>query len=344
MTRHVSQKHVAAEAGLSIMAVSKALRDAPDISAATKLRVKEIADRLGYLPNANAQTLRSKSTGVVAVVLPRVDLGYFSNILAGVLRSAGASGMQVITVQTEDNPNRELAEVRRLLARRVDGIVMAPSVRVERRHELLELTRSRETPVIFVDRYPAGVEQFPHTACVVPQDRVGAELATQHLIDRGHRKILHLAGPMGSSSTEERLAGYRRALLTAGIPFSDDLVYRAGGNIEDGHAAMSQAAGEGREFTAVFACNDYVAVGACDVLLSQRVRIPEDVSVVGFGNVRLARYHRVPLTTIDQPQEELGQMAFSLLAEFIAGGRPETRAVPVQLVERDSVADLRPAG
>jgi LacI family transcriptional regulator len=333
---HVSQKHVAAEAGLSIMAVSKALRDAPDISPATKLRVREIANRMGYLPNANAQTLRSKTTGVVAVVLPRVDLGYFSNILAGVLRSAGAAGVQVITVQPEDNPNRELAEVRRLLARRVDGIIIAPSVRVERRHEMLELTRARRTPVVFVDRYPAGVEQFENAACVVAQDRSGAEMATEHLIGLGHRRILHLAGSMGSSATEERLAGYRRALMQAGLPFDDDLIYRAGSNIEDGRAAMSQAAGEGRQFTAVFAANDYVAVGACDVLLSQRVRIPEEVSVVGFGNVRLAQYHRVPLTTIDQPQEELGQMAYAMLAEFIAGGRPETRAVPVQLLTRQS--------
>jgi LacI family transcriptional regulator len=335
--KQVSQRDIARRVGCSVMAVSKALRDAPDIGSGLKQRVRSAADELGYLPNANARTLRSARTGLIGVILPRVELGFFANILSGVLRSAGAQGLEVMVAQTDENPQRELAEVRSLLSRLADGIIIAPCTRVERRHELLELTHRRGTPMVFVDRYPAGVEQFPHASCVVAQDRLGGELATRHLIEQGHTRILHLAGPMGASSTEERLAGYRRALVNAGLKCDDDLVYRAGSMVEDGRRAMSQAASEGREFTAVFAANDYVAVGACDVLFSQHVRVPEDVSVIGFGNVRLARYHRVPLTTIDQPQEALGEMAHVMLEEFVAGRRPEARAVPVQLLVRDSV-------
>ena len=333
----INLKTIAAEAGLSVMAVSKALRDAPDIGAATKVKVQKIAEQMGYVPNGNARGLRNRKTSTIGVVLPRLDQGFFANILSGILKDATAQGYQVLVAQSEDNLALELKELRAMLEQQVEGILLAPALRMSGRIEFLEMVSRRGIPVVFLDRFPANATQYPGTGFVVAQDRVGASLATDYLIEQNHQQILYLAGPLGASSTEERLMGYRKALEKSGIEYRDSLVFRAGSDIESGRQVMAQVLGEGVTFTAVLAVNDYVAIGACEVLFSQNMRVPQDVSVMGFGDVRLAKYYRIPLTTIYQSQEELGHLSFAMLMQMIQGSKVEPRILPVQLVKRESV-------
>ena len=334
-------KTIAAEAGVSVMAVSKALRDASDIGATTKIKIQKIAEQLGYVPNGNARGLRNRKTSTIGVVLPRLDQGFFANILSGILKDATALGYQVFIGQSEDNLALELKELKAMLGRQVEGILLAPALSMGGRMEFLEMVAQRGIPVVFLDRFPANATQYPNTGFVVAQDRVGASLATDYLIEQGHRKILHLAGPLGASSTEERLMGYRKALERAGIEYRDSLVFRAGSDIESGHQTMAQVLGESVDFTAIFAVNDYVAIGACELLLSQGIKIPQDISVVGFGDIRLAKYYRVPLTTVYQSQEELGHLSFSILLQMIRGEKGEPRNLPVQLIKRNSVLAIK---
>ncbi|MEZ5405056.1 MAG: LacI family DNA-binding transcriptional regulator [Verrucomicrobiia bacterium] len=333
-------KSVAAEAGVSVMAVSKALRDASDISVGTKERIRKIAEQLGYVPNGNARGLRNRKSNAIGVVLPRLDQGFFAQILSGILKSASETGHQIFICQTDDNLALELKELRTLLERQVEGILLAPALRMGGRLEFLEMVTQRNIPVVFLDRFPANATQFPRTGFVVAQDRLGASIATEYLIAQGHRDILHLAGPLGASSTEERLMGYRKALEKSKVGYRDSLVFRAGSDIEEGRKAMMQVLSEKVSFSAIFAVNDYVAVGACEILLSQGIKIPEEVSVVGFGDVRLAKYYQVPLTTIYQGQKELGRLSFGMLLQMIQGIEVEPRLLPVQLVERKSVAKV----
>jgi LacI family transcriptional regulator len=326
-------KELATTLNLSAMAVSKALRDAPDISAATKARVVAEAKRRHYVPNRAAQNLRLQRTGLVGVVVPQINHTFYSNLVWGIERQAEAMGLQVILTHSLDRPENEMREVQKLIARQVEVLLLVPAVRWQNRLATLELLRAGGPPTVLLESYHAGAGRR-----AVRAGRQGGALATGHLLERGHRDILFLAGPNGSSSSAGRFGGYQRALGEAGIAYTDARVYLAGRDIESGRAAMAQALSEKASFTAVVAHNDSVAMGAIGTLQQQGFRIPEDVSVVGFGDGLLAENFRVPLTTIRVPQVEMGETALRLARELQAGETAEPRELPVEIIVRGSTA------
>jgi LacI family transcriptional regulator len=333
-------KELATTLNLSTMAVSKALRDAPDISASTKARVLAEAKRRHYVPNRAAQNLRLQRTGLVGVVVPQINHTFYSNLVWGIERQAEALGLQVILAHSLDRPEDEMREVQKLIARQVEVLLLVPSVRWQHRLATLELLRTSRIPAILLEAYPAGAENFPRVRWVVADDRQGGALATAHLIERGHRDILFLAGPNGSSSSAGRFGGYQRALAEAGIAYTDARVYLAGRDIESGRAAMAQALSEKASFTAVVAHNDSVAMGAIGTLQQQGFLIPDDVSVVGFGDGLLAENFCVPLTTIRVPQVEMGETALRLARQLQGDETVEPRELPVEIIVRASTRDI----
>jgi DNA-binding LacI/PurR family transcriptional regulator len=322
------------------MAVSKALRDAPDISAATKLRVQAEAKRLSYVPNRAAQNLRFQRSGLLGVIVPQINVGQYAQLVWGVDRQAEALGLQVMLAHSLDRPDQEMREVQKLLSRQVEALLMVPAVRWQHRLTTLELVRTSRTPTILLEAYPAGAENFPRVRWVVCDDRHGGELATRHLLDLGHREILFLAGPNGSSSSAGRFSGYQRALSEAGVAYTDARVFLAAKDVESGRVAMAQALSEKASFTALVADNDSVAIGAIDTLLQQGFRIPEDVSVVGFGDGFVAENFRVPLTTIRVPQVAMGEAAVRLAVELAKDEAVEPRQLPVEITVRASTQKL----
>jgi DNA-binding LacI/PurR family transcriptional regulator len=331
-------KDMAATLNLSVMAVSKALRDAPDISVGTKARVQAEARRRNYIPNRAAQNLRLRRSGLVGLVVPQVNNTYYSHLIWGVERQAAAIDLQVLLSSSLDRAEDEIREARKLLARQVEALLLVPAVRWQHRLATLELARGAGIPTVLLDAYPAGAEKFKNVSWVVCDDQRGGQIATEHLLELGHRDILFLAGPNGSSSSAGRFSGYQRALAAAGVPYSDERVFLADKDIESGRKAMGQALSENARFTGVVAYNDSVAIGAAEALRQQGFRVPEDVSLVGFGDGVLATYYRVPLTTVRLPQTEMGETALRLAIEMQRGKNVQPRILPVEIMVRESTA------
>jgi LacI family transcriptional regulator len=320
------------------MAVSKALRDAPDISSATRARVQAEAKRRNYVPNRAAQNLRLRKSGLAGVIVPQINHSYYAQLVWGIEQAAEAAGLQILLGHSQDRADNEMRQVQKLISRQVEVLLLVPAVRWQNRLATLEMLRPSRIPTILLDAYPAGAENFPHVSWVVCDDQRGGQLATEYLLELGHRDILFLAGPNGSSSSAGRFSGYQRALTAAEIPYSDQRVYLAGKDINSGCQAMTQALSEKTSFTAVVAHNDSVAIGAMDTLASQGFRVPGDVSVVGFGDGLLAANYRVPLTTVRMPQVEMGEAALRLAVELQKGDSVAPRVLPVEIIVRASTA------
>lgn len=331
----VRLKDIAAQAGVSVMTVSKVMRDAPDISAATKLRVRALAEQMGYTPDSVAQGLRNKTTKLFGLVISAVTNPVFARVVMAIEEQAYQLGYDVILAQSLNQPEREQAVIRRLLSRRVDGLFITPVYRLDQTASIYDELTKRGTPTVLLGHRA----DFCSTFVNVETDDIAASFAaTQHLLGLGHKRIAYLAGPNAAPSSLERLEGYRRALREAGIGVDDKLIFHAGSTIEEGEKAALQMLNESPGATAIQAVNDLVAIGAANVFLGQGLKIPDDLSLVGFGNVLVSEHFRVPLTTIRQPKLRLGAAAMDSMLKLLGGTRPPTKRLTGDLVIRQSSA------
>jgi LacI family transcriptional regulator len=326
-------KDIAQRAGLSIMTVSKALRDEPDVSATTKTRIKLLAQQMGYVPDSTAQGLRTRRTKLFGLVISTMTNPIYSRIVLAIEGRAYELGYDVLLAHTLDIPEREEACLRRLLSRRVDGLFISPVYRMAGEAPIYQELLARSIPTVLLGHTAPFCSQFVN---VEADDLLASYAVTQHLLKLGHKRIAFLAGPLVTPWTQERFEGYRRALREAGLEVDDRLVFQAGRTIEDGAKAALQMMNESSDATAVQAVNDVVAVGCAETLLGHGFRIPEDISVAGFGNILLGEHFRVPLTTTHQPKFRLGAAAVEAMQELLSGRRPEPRRLPAELVVRAS--------
>jgi DNA-binding LacI/PurR family transcriptional regulator len=326
-------KDIALHSGVSVMTVSKALRDAPDVSAATKTRIKLLAQQMGYVPDSSAQGLRTRTTKLFGLVFSSLTNPIYSRIVLALEERAHELGYDILLAHTLNVPEREESCIRRFLSRRVDGLFVAPVYRIGADARIYQELAARRVPTVLLGHPAPFCNQF---VSIESDDLLGSYAATQHLLQLGHKRIAFLTGPNATPWTDERLEGYRRALREAGIEPDDKLLFQAGRTIEDGAKAALQMLNETCDATAVLAVNDIVAVGAAETLLSQGVRIPEDISVVGFGNVLMGEHFRVPLTTLRQPKFRLGSAAMDAMQTLLKGQRPESRRLPAELIIRSS--------
>ena len=331
----VRLKDIAAQAQVSIMTVSKALRDAPDISMSTKARIRSLAEQMGYMPDSVAVGLRNKTSKLFGLVISAVTNPVYARMVMAIEERAHEMGYDVILGQTLNMPEREHQVIRRMLSRRVDGLFITPVYRLDPAAPAYQELQRRGTPVVLMGQRAPFCEQFTN----VETDDLSASItATNHLIELGHRRIAYFAGPTGAPSSQERLEGYRRALRDAGIEHDDRLVFNAGTTIEEGEKAALQMLNESPGATAVQTVNDLVAIGAATVFLSQGLRIPQDLSLVGFGNILVSEHFRVPLTTIRQPKFRLGVAAMESMLKLLKGQQPPLQRLPGEMVIRQSTA------
>jgi len=331
----VRLKDVAERAGVSVMTVSKVLRNEPDVSAATKTRIRALALEMGYVPDVLAQSMRTRSTRLVGLIIPAITNPVFARLLLAVEERVHDRGYDLLLAHTLNRPEREEATIRRMIARRVNGLLIFPVHRFENRLALAEDLRRQNLPTVVLGPPPAAWTGIPS---VQVDDVQGGYEAAKHLLDLGHRKIAFLAGPSAAVWAQQRFEGHQRALREAGIALDDRLVFQAGGTIEEGAKAALQMLHENVEATAFQAVNDLVAIGAADLLLNQGLRIPDDVSVVGFGNVLTSSFFRIPLTTVRQPKYSMGTAAMEMLEALWRGERPDSRRLPPALLIRRSTA------
>ncbi len=336
----VRLKDIAARAHVSVMTVSKVLRDAPDISADTKTRIKLLAQQMGYVPNALAQSLRSRKTALLGLIIPNIANPIYARTVMAVEDGAHEAGYEVVLTQTHNLVEREDSCIFRLLARRVDGLLVAPVYRPLRDPRAYAEIAARKTPTVILGPPAPFCAEF---VSVDGEDEVASHRVTTHLLDLGHRRIAFLAGPPLVPRAQSRLDGYKRALRERNQEVDDRLLFQAGGTIEDGAKAALQMLNESCDATAVQAVNDLVAIGCAETLLQQGRRIPADVSVTGFGNVMAAEHFRVPLTTVRQPKHRLGTAAMECLLQLLRGETVTNRQLPASLAVRASTAPP-PAG
>jgi LacI family transcriptional regulator len=331
----VRLKDIARHAGVSVMTISKALRDAPDVSAATKARIKALAQQMGYVPDSSAQGLRTKMTKLFGLVIPSNTNPIFARIVFAIEDRAHELGYDILLAHTHNKPEREEHCLRRLLSRRVDGLFISPVYRFEAEARIYQEILTRQTPTVLLGPPAPFCKSFPSMEI---DESLASYNATRHLLKLGHKQIAYLTGPPVAPWAHDRFEGYRRALREAKLEPDDKLVFQAGSTIEDGTKAALQMLNENCHTTAVQAVNDLVAVGCAETLMAQGVRIPQDISIIGFGNVLAGEYFRVPLTTMRQPKFRLGIAAVDAMMKLIRNEPVQLQRLTAELIERKSTA------
>ncbi len=330
-------KDIAERAGVSVMTVSKALRDQRDVAPETKERIKFLAKQMGYVPDSMAQSLRNRTTKFFGLVIPAITNPLFARLVMGIEERAHELGYDILLAHSMNQPEREETCIRRLLARRVDGLFVSPVYRMAPTARIYEELRERHTPTVLLGHRAPFCAGFPN---VETDDTAASYLAAKHLLNLGHKRIAFLKGPAAAPWATERFEGFRRALREAGHEIDDRLVFNAGATIEDGVNAALQMLNESAKPTAIQAASDLVAIGAADMLLNQHVKIPGEISIVGFGNILVAEYFRVPLTTIRQPKLRLGTAAMDSMIKLLNGEPAESKRLTAELIVRQSTAPL----
>lgn len=334
-------RDVAAAAGVSAATVSRVLNPAADpVRPETRQKVIETIERLGYRPNDLARALLHRRTNVVGLVVPDITNPYYPNLVRGAEDAASAAGYRVVLCNTDRDVEKTNAYLDTLVKSRADGIVVAGG---GADHTVSpQLFEPYGTRIVLVGRH-----DLPYPSVQV--DNVGAAReATDHLIALGHRRIAFVAGPLVSHTVQDRLAGYRAALRDAGLPVDDRLVREGDFQEASGYAAGSALIAEGtgpeQVPSAIVAANDRMALGAMAALADRGLRVPEDVSVVGFDDVSIASYVRPALTTVAIPSYRIGHAAMTMLVEAEdppMDGQPQL--LPTTLILRDTCAPPPPA-
>ncbi len=331
----VRLKDIAQLTGVSVMTVSKALRDAPDVSAATKAKIKTLAAQMGYVPDSSAQGLRTKTTKLFGLVIPATTNPIYARMVYAIEERAYELGYDVLIAQTLNKAEREDACLRRLLSRRVDGLFITPVYRFEAEARIYQEIIARKVPTVLLGSPAPFCKNF---ISIEVEEVVASYNVTKHLLGLGHSKIAYLSGPPAAPWAHERFEGYRRAFREAGAEVDDKLVFAAGSTLEDGTKAALQMLNEDCHPTAVQAVSDLVAIGCAETLLQQGLKIPDDVSIAGYGNILAAEFYRVPLTTVSQPKYRLGIAAVETMMSLIRGEKVQSRRLPAELVQRQSTA------
>jgi LacI family transcriptional regulator len=344
LNKRPSIKDVAARAGVSMATVSRVLSGDYPVAGETRARVQRAVRELDYVVNAHARALHGATSKVVALVVAEVVTPFFARIAAGVEEQATEANRLCLVCTTHADPDRELDVVRLMREQRADAVILAGGVvenddyreRMRRYAQGLEDAGSR---LVLCARPSLGPD-FP--AITVEYENVGgAHAATMHLLAAGHRRILMVAGPVGLTTSEQRVAGYRTAMAAYGQPVDPALISHGPWDREGGYQRTRAILESGVQFTAVFAGNDGVATGAIAALREVGRRVPDDVSIVGYDDVPSAQDFDPPLTTVRVPQVELGRTAVKLAMQRSGGasGR-EHIMLGTQVVVRRSVRPI----
>ena len=326
-------KDIAEDLGVSLMTVSKALRNHSDISQATRSRVLQRARELDYQPNWIARSLVTRRTYVVGLVIPDLMHSFFAEVAKGVARKLDPLGYQMVISNSEEDAEAEERQLELLAARKVDGLIVAPAApRV--RTGILETLRARSVPYVVIDRLPPGLA----ANFVGSRDEEIGMMATGHLWEQGCRRIAHIRGT-GAANSRGRLRGYRRALAKHGLKMPEEYVVPGAPHDADGYQAMRRLLALAERPDGVYCYNDPAAAGAIQAVLEAGLRVPEDIAIVGTGNVHYSDLLRVPLTTVDQGSARIGEEAADLLVKCMLAKTPPTPQrilVPLRLVVRES--------
>ncbi len=332
----VSIKDIARAARVSHSTVSRALGNSKLVNPATRALIRKIAEEQGYTVSAVARSLVTRRTNTIGVVVTRIADPFVGEVMSGIEEFALSHGYSVFLATCQADPARELRAVRSFQERRVDGILVNSS-RVGALY--LPLLAEMKVPIVLINNEHPG--EFVHSVSI--DNLLAGREGTAHLVQLGHRRIAYLGNQYGLHADTERFAGYRQIMDEAGIGFQPELIAHGDGQPEGGKRAMERLLALSEPPTAVFCYNDMQALGALGAIRERRLRVPDDLSVVGLDDLFLASYTDPPLTTIQQPKKQMGCLAAQILLDLLAGGTPESRiTLSGQLIVRQSTAPPAP--
>jgi LacI family transcriptional regulator len=328
-------REVAERAGVSVTTVSHVINNSRPVNPQTRHRVEEAMQTLGYQPNVLARSLRRGVTHTIGVILPDSTNPYFAEVVRGIEDTSFDQGYSVILCNSDNDLDKERHYTNVLVEKQVDGIIF---VAAGLSSENIYALQVRGVPLVLVDRHVPEVL----VDTVLTDNLLGGRLATNHLIELDHRIIGCISGPKGVRLSSERIDGYRQALKSAGISLDPRMIVEGDFQYQSGYEGSKALFNQQPSPTAIFACNDLMAIGVYRFAHENNLNVPEQLSIVGFDDVRLSAYTNPPLTTVHQSKHEMGSKAAKLLMTRIADQdlEPRQEILATNLIIRGSTAAL----
>ncbi|HTR82472.1 MAG TPA: LacI family DNA-binding transcriptional regulator [Bacteroidota bacterium] len=331
--KHSTIVDIAKKLKLSASTVSRALSNHPDIKKETKERVGKIARELNYTPNTIAQNLKRNRTTTIGVLVPEIKHDFFSSAISGIEEVAYQAGYTIIVCQSNESFEREVVNTNLLMHQRVAGVIVSISQSTKSGDHFQDVIK-RRIPLVFFDRACSDVD----ASKVVIDDYKSSFSAVSYLIEKGYKKIAHFAGPKGLVICYNRWKGYVDALKKWKLPVLNEFVRYGGLHEQDGYTSMDVMIKEGKRPEAIFAVNDPVAIGAYQRIKEAKLKIPDDIAIMGFSNNKITSLVDPPMTTIDQPSSEMGRKAAEILIDLIEKrlSKPKSLVLRAELIVRGS--------
>lgn len=320
----VTIKDIAQECGVSISAVSLVLNNREcRISEETRNRILDTAAKYRYRPNKLAVGLLKKQTSTLGLIVPSLSNLFFAELCRGCEMEARRNGYSLMIVSSEEFPNKNVQFIDSLVDSQVDGIVYVSPSSIDSQaiREASQRIESAGIPYVTVDREVTGST----SRSVSVDNALGGYIATRHLLSLGHRRIGCLTGPLCNSTSIQRLAGYKKALGEYHIPYDPQLVLEGDFSVDSGHKSIAYM--RGQEATALFCFNDMMAIGAYRAMREYGMKLPQDLSLVGYDDIFITELLETPLTTVNQPAAQIGASAARLLLNQIKGNPEEENPV-----------------
>jgi LacI family transcriptional regulator len=324
--------------GMSKSTVSKALNNYADVSPDTKKKVLDLAEELNYKPNIFAQNLRSQESKIIGLIIPEIVHYFFSTIISGVVETAETFGYSVIVVQSNDDYKDEVKQLKLLLDKNVDGFLLSLADNTIQFNHVKDVI-NQGVPFVLYDRTSKLIDCNK----VVIDDVKAAQMATQHLIDTGCKKIAIIRNQLKSQGTIDRHKGFKKALLENGMVYDKSIDFETHDlSFNAGKIAGNKICERHKDVDGIFAVTDLMAIGALEALKEHNVAVPDQVSVIGFSNWFLSQITTPHLSTVDQPGFEIGQTAFKLLHQEIQNNKnniketSKTVVIPTTVISRES--------
>lgn len=336
LSNKITIHDIARELNLTTATVSRALNDHPRISVETKRLVQDKANQLKYRRNKLASSLRSGRSHTIGVIIPSAQMNFFGSVVHGIENVASKNGYSIILYQSEETTSIEKKAIETFLSARVDGILASIAKETVDFIHYLEL-KKRKIPLVFFDRTNDDL-QIPS---VVINDYKGAYMATEHLIKQGYEKIAHASGPQNLKAFKDRLNGYADALKAHDLKVDSKYIFKGDLSIESGKKAVDYFLGLAQPPDAVFAVEDFTALGVIKGLKERKIKIPSQFGVVGFANENFDEHITPSLSSIDQQTIQMGRDAFLLLMDFINISNGKNDTVPKEKIVLEPILYCR---
>ena len=328
----ITMDEIAKLAGVSKATVSRVLNDSEcGVGEQTRVRVKKIAEELGYSVEQTEKKKNVSFTRYIALILPDITNPFFADLAKSVEQSLRRKGYSLVLANTDFSEDNEAAQIRELMVKHLEGILLVPSgIRAREEHDL---PRRYQIPMVLLDRKLEGISDIPG---VYSNNEYASVISCEHLIRKGARDIVFISGPLNVSTSIERFEGYKAVLAQHSIPFRPEMCHHGSYTVESGYNAVLELERSGISYSAILAANDLMALGALKAVREFGYRVPEDVQIIGFDNIEFSQYCEPSLSTMQQPTFDMGAKAVELLTGIIEKRDPvqPERLIPKLLMRK----------